>query len=110
MRWASMTIRLRALGIGLAAILAGTMSVPSAELKDPLSPLTSAKGSILCFRRDYSPMHLAQHPKQMIKSVLLAFQQGFVTSSLTPRRGARSRLEPAAAGRRERGSIPPATR
>ena len=87
MWWASMTIRLRALGIGLAAILAGTMSVPSAELKDPLSPLTSAKGSILCFRRDYSPVHLAQHPKQMIKSVLLAFQQGFVTVELTPRRG-----------------------
>jgi hypothetical protein len=87
MWWASMTIRLRALGIGLAAILAGTMSVASAELKDPLSPLTSAKGSILCFRRDYSPVHLAQHPKQMIKSVLLAFQQGFVTVELTPRRG-----------------------
>jgi hypothetical protein len=87
MRWASMSIRLRALWIGLAAILAGTMSVPSAELKDPLSPLTSAKGSILCFRRDYSPAHLAQHPKQVIKSVLLAFQQGFVTVELTPRRG-----------------------
>ena len=63
------------------------MSVAAAELKDPLSPLTSAKGSILCFRRDYSPVHLAQHPKQMIKSVLLAFQQGFVTVELTPRRG-----------------------
>jgi hypothetical protein len=87
MWWASMTIRLRALGIGLAAILAGTMSVPSAELKDPLTPLTSAKGSILCFRRDYSSVHLAQHPKQMIKSVLLAFRQGFVTVELIPRRG-----------------------
>jgi hypothetical protein len=63
------------------------MSVHPAELKDPLSPLTSAKGSILCFRRDYSSVHLAQHPKQMIKSVLLAFQQGFVTVELTPRRG-----------------------
>ena len=82
MQWVSMSIRLRALGTGLAAILAGTMSVASAELKDPLSPLTSAKGSILCFRRDYSPVHLAQHPKQMIKSVLLAFQQGFVTVEL----------------------------
>ena len=87
MQWVSMSIRLRALGTGLAAILAGTMSVASAELKDPLSPLTSAKGSILCFRRDYSSVHLAQHPKQMIKSVLLAFQQGFVTVELTPRRG-----------------------
>ncbi len=92
LRWASMSIRLRALWIGLAAILAGTMSVPSAELNDPLSPLTSAKGSILCFRRDYSPVHLAQHPKQMIKSVLLAFQQGFVTVELTPRRGASKQI------------------
>jgi hypothetical protein len=32
----------------------------SAELKDPLSPLTSAGGSILCFGRDYSADHLAQ--------------------------------------------------
>ena len=26
-----------------------------ADLRDPLSPLVSAKGSMLCFRRDYSP-------------------------------------------------------
>ena len=68
-------------------------------------------GSILCFRRDYSPMHLAQHPKQMIKSVLLAFQQGFVTVELNSAQGAgRSRLELAAVGRRERGSIPRITK
>ena len=83
-----MSIRSRAFGIGFAAILAGTVPALSAEMQDPLSPLTAAKGSILCFRRDYSPTHLAQHPKQVIKSVLLAFQQGFVTVVLTPRRGA----------------------
>ena len=61
-----------ALGLGLAAVLAGTVPGLSAELKDPLSPLTSVKGSMLCFRRDYSPAHLAQHPKQTTRSVLLA--------------------------------------
>jgi hypothetical protein len=78
-----------ALSVSLATVLAGTMVALSAELKDPLSPLTSAKGSMLCFRRDYSPAHLAQHPKQTTKSVLLAFQEGFVSIVLTPRMGAR---------------------
>jgi hypothetical protein len=64
----------------------------SAELKDPLSPLTSAGGSILCFGRDYSPDHLTRHPKQMTKSVLLAFQQGFADVVLTSRRGAPKRI------------------
>ena len=65
-----------ALRVGLAAMLGGAAPDVSAELKDPLSPLTSAGGSILCFGRDYSPDHLARHPKQMTKSVLLAFQGG----------------------------------
>lgn len=55
--------RLWALSIGFAAVLAGTMPALSADLEDPLSPLASAEGSILCFRRDYAPEHLAQHPK-----------------------------------------------
>ena len=59
-----------ALSLGLAAVLAAAIPATAAELKDPLSPLNSAKGSILCFRRDYSPEHLAQHPKQTTKSVL----------------------------------------
>ena len=78
-----------ALSVSLAAMLAGTVPALSAELKDPLSPLTSAKGSMLCFRHDYSPAHLAQHPKQTTKSVLLAFQEGFVSIVVTPRIGAR---------------------
>jgi hypothetical protein len=85
--------RLSALSVGFAALLAGTMPALSANLEDPLSPLTSAKGSMLCFRRDYSPEHLAQHPKQTTKSVLLAFQeQGLVTIVLTPRTGAPKRI------------------
>jgi Bacterial HORMA domain family 1 len=63
-----------------------------AVFHSPLSTLTSAGGSILCFRRDYSPDHLARHPKQMTKSVLLAFQQGFVDVVLTSRRGAPKRI------------------
>src|SRR5258708_629067 len=54
---------------------------------------------MLCFRRDYSPEHLAQHPKQTTKTVLLAFQQGYygfqqanVTVVLTPRTGAPKRI------------------
>ncbi len=78
-----------ALSVSLAAMLAGTVPALSAELEDPLSPLNSAKGSMLCFRRDYSPAHLAQHPKQTTRSVLLAFQEGFVSIVLTPRMGAR---------------------
>ena len=42
---------------------------------------------MLCFRRDYSPAHLAQHPKQTTRSVLLAFQEGFVSIVLTPQHG-----------------------
>jgi hypothetical protein len=85
--------RLLVLGVGLALLLAGAMPALSADLADPLSPLTSAKGSTLCFRRDYSPDHLAQHPKQTTKSALLAFQeQGFITIVLTPRTGAPKRI------------------
>ena len=85
--------RLLVLSVGFAAMLAGTMPTLSADLEDPLSPLTSAKGSMLCFRRDYSPEHLAQHPRQTTKSVLLAFQeQGLVTIVLTPRTGAPKRI------------------
>ena len=85
-------IRAFALSVGLAAMLGGAAPGVSAELKDPLSPLTSTGGSILCFGRDYSPDHLARHPKQMTKSVLLAFQQGFVDVVLTSRRGAPKRI------------------
>ncbi len=92
-------IRLLALSVSFAAVLAGTMPALSADLKDPLSPLTSAESSMLCFRRDYSPEHLAQHPKQTTKTVLLAFQQGYypfqqayVTIVLTPRTGAPKRI------------------
>jgi hypothetical protein len=84
--------RLLALSVSFAAVLAGTIPALSADLKDPLSPLTSAEGSMLCFRRDYSPEHLAQHPKQMTKTVLLAFQQGYATIVLTPRTGAPKRI------------------
>lgn len=86
--------RMLALSVGFAALLAGTMPALPADLEDPLSPLTSAKGSMLCFQRDYSPEHLAQHPQQTTKSVLLAFQeQGFdVTIVLTPRTGPSKRV------------------
>ena len=89
--------RLLALTIGFAAVLAGTMPALSTDLEDPLSPLASAEGSMLCFRRDYSPEHLAQHPKQTTKTVLLAFQQGSfhqasVTVVLIPRTGAAKRI------------------
>jgi hypothetical protein len=80
-----------ALGVGLAAVLGVTAPGVSAGLKDPLSPLT-AEGSVLCFRRDYSPDHLARHPKQMTKSILLAFQQGLVDVVLTSRQGAPKRI------------------
>jgi hypothetical protein len=81
-----------ALSVG-AAVVAGTLPARSADLEDPLSPLTSTKGSMLCFRRDYSPDHLSQHPKQTSRSVLLAFQeQGLVTIVLTPRTGAAKQI------------------
>lgn len=71
----------------------GRQDLRSYELKDPLSARAADKGSILCFRRDYSPEHLAQHPAQMIKSVLLAFQErGLVDVVLTPRTGAPKRI------------------
>ena len=89
---AGASIRAFALSVGLAAMLGGAGPGVSAELKDPLSPLTSAGASILCFGRDYSPDHLARHPKQMTKSVLLAFQQGLVDVVLTSRRGAPKRI------------------
>jgi hypothetical protein len=57
-----------------------------------VSPLTSVGQSILCFGRDYSADHLARHPKQTTKSVLLAFQQGFVDVVLTSRQGAPKRI------------------
>jgi hypothetical protein len=91
--------RLLALSVGFAAVLAGSMPAHSADLSDPLTPLTSAESSMLCFRRDYSPEHLAQHPKQTTKAVLLAFQQGYygfqqarVTIVLTPRMGPAKRI------------------
>jgi hypothetical protein len=86
------SIRTFALSVGLATMLGGAATGASAELNDPLSPLTSAGGTILCFGRDYSPDHLARHPKQMTKSVLLAFQQGFVDVVLTSRQGAAKRI------------------
>jgi hypothetical protein len=86
------SLRTFALSVGLAAMLGGAGPGASAELKDPLSPLTSAGASILCFGRDYSPDHLARHPKQMTKNVLLAFQQGFVDVVLTSRQGAPKRI------------------
>jgi hypothetical protein len=89
---AGASIRAFALSAGLSAMVGGAAPGASAELKDPLFPLTSAGGSILCFGRDYSPDHLARHPKQMTKSVLLAFQQGFVDVVLTSRRGAPKRI------------------
>ena len=89
---AGASIRAVALSVVLAAMLGGAGPGVSAELKDPLSPLTSAVGSILCFGRDYSQDHLAQHPQQMTKSVLLAFQQGFVDVVLTSRQGASKRI------------------
>jgi hypothetical protein len=78
-----------AFSLGLAALVSGAAPSVSAELKDPL---TSAKGSTLCFGREYSADHLARHPNQMTKSVLLAFQQGFVDVVFTPRRGAPKRI------------------
>jgi hypothetical protein len=47
---------------------------------------------MLCFRRDYSATHLTQHPQQMTKSVLLAFEQGFITVMLRRRSGAEKRI------------------
>jgi hypothetical protein len=70
-------------------------------LQDALSPLTSVGGSILCFGRDYSPDHLAS--EQMTKSVLLAFQQGFVDVVLTSRRGAPKRIGAACGWRKGAG-------
>jgi hypothetical protein len=82
-----------ALRLGCAAMIAAAIPAASTELKDPLSPLTPARGSILCFRRDYSPEHLMQHPKQTTRSVLLAFQeQGLVTIVLSQRMGAQNRI------------------
>jgi len=86
---------LRALGTGAVAVAAGLLPALSADLQDPLSSLTPVKGSMLCFGRDYSPDHLAQHPKQTTKAVRLAFEffqeqdpQRHVTIVLTPRAGA----------------------
>jgi hypothetical protein len=82
-----------ALRLGCAAIIAAAIPSKSAELKDPLSPLTSARGSILCFRRDYSAEHLMQHPMQTTGSVLLAFQErGLVTIVLSQRTGTQNRI------------------
>jgi hypothetical protein len=89
---AGASIRAFAFSIGSVAMLGGAAPSISAELKDPLSPLTPAGGSILCFGRDYSADHLARHPKQMTKSILLAFQQGFVDVVLTSRQGAAKRI------------------
>ena len=98
---AGASLRAFALNVGLAAMLGGAAPGVSAELKDPLSPLTSAGGSILCFGRDYSPDHLARHPKQTTKSVLLASQQAS-SMSCSLRAGARrSGSAPVAIGARE---------
>jgi hypothetical protein len=82
--------RLLILGAGFAVILGGAAAATG--LKDPLSPLTTTKGSVLCFRRDYSAAHLMQHPRQMTKSVLLAFEQGPVTIVLKQRGGGEKRI------------------
>ncbi len=51
----------------------------AALAKDPLSELMgSAVGDTACFTRTYTPAHLAQHPKQRIEQVDVAF---FVGSS-----------------------------
>jgi hypothetical protein len=100
-----------ALRLGCAAMIAAAIPATSAELKDPLSPLTSAKGSILCFRRDYSAGHLMQHPKQTTRSVLLAFQeQGLAKIVLSQRAGAQNRILAGCAGERAPGSAPPTAR
>jgi hypothetical protein len=79
------------LQLRIAAMLGEAAPSVSAELKDPLSPLTSAGGSILCFGRDYSPDHLARHPKQTTKSVLLASQQASSMSCSLRGQGATKR-------------------
>ena len=78
------------LSVGLAVMLGGT--AVAAGLNDPLSPLTTTKGSIFCFRRDYSAAHLALHPHQTTTSVLVAFEQGFVTIVLRQRTGGEKRI------------------
>ncbi|WP_434722626.1 hypothetical protein [Mesorhizobium sp. RIZ17] len=78
------------LAAGLAVMLGGPAAAK--ELSDPLSPLTTTKGSVLCFERDYSAAHLAQHPRQTTKSIFLAFEQGFVTIVLRPRTGPEKRI------------------
>jgi hypothetical protein len=105
-----MTARLLALNVRLAAILAVSLTAPlpalSADLVDPLSPLAPTRESMLCFGRDYSAEHLAQHPKQTTKSILLAFQEKgrIVTVALTPRTGA-ARQIPASCGWRQGAGI-----
>ena len=84
-------IRAFAFSVGLAAMLGGAGPGVSSELKDPLSPLTSVGGSILCFGRNYSPDHLARHPKQTTKSVLLASQQASSMSCSLRGQGATKR-------------------
>jgi hypothetical protein len=107
---AGVSIRAFALSAGLSAMVGGAAPGASAELKDPLSTLTSAGGSILCLGRDYSPDHLARHPKQMTKSVLLASSRDS-SMSCSLRAGARrSGLARVAAGARERELTPPTAR
>jgi hypothetical protein len=89
-----MNARLLALALGAAVMLAGTMPAMAADLKDPLSPLLAAKGSVLCFGRDYAPDHLAQHPRQTTKSVRLALHEaGWTTLEISPRSGAPKRIQ-----------------
>ena len=94
------------MSLGLSAVLATTMPALAADLKDPLSPLAPAKDSLLCFGRDYSSEHLAQHPRQTTKSVVLTFQQKgrVVTLVLTPRGGAPRQI-PASCGWRQGAGI-----
>ncbi len=77
----------------LLALCFGIAPSMAAELKDPLSPLNKTKDAFLCFRRDYAADHLAKHPKQTTKSIVVTFQgNGYVTIALQPRSGAENRI------------------
>ena len=85
-------------------MLAATVPALSADLKDPLTPLLTTKGSILCFGRDYAPEHLAQHPKQTTRAVLLAFrEEGWISLVLSPRTGTTKRIAASCAWRQGAG-------
>jgi hypothetical protein len=71
-----------------ASLAVGMLTAASCFAAGATDPLLAYKDSMLCFRRDYSAEHLAQHPKQTIRSVLLADQGGFINIVLTSRIGA----------------------